>query len=437
LYGYLSTETRLLQEKYEENNLEIEACEAEKQRVQLEEWSNDYFLRESEHEKALKELATAEAISRGTEAALQGAKVRERIMQAARIAGEICRKRLELSGIEEKLSASREHYDTDGRLRSLECFLKIILGESLNSIAAGFAHLRGEKGDKERLLGKSKEDYRAAEREKSSLDGEKGSLEERKKSFEIYEKEVKQKLGIALRRNLLGEMNVAEMQKTMAALENARDGLIRKDEKLKEEKAAGTARRRDIDNEAKELQAARAEEKKVLNDIDRDIREYEQKEQEIRTILDKYGFNFDIRFDRERLASVFGQHVQDLEGRLENAARIRDDAVEALFSLKNGRLHTLEELVSVFTSLDIRYDMGETYLRNLPPEIGQRMIEGNSLLPYTLIISRVDIDLVANSVSGLTMRRVVPLIAYEDLEITVESNRRVARNQEVTGERTS
>ncbi|MEW6064576.1 MAG: hypothetical protein ACOY3U_07535 [Bacillota bacterium] len=430
LYGYLTSETGSLQGKYEKNQLEIEACKAEEQRVQLEERSNDYWLRQSEHQEALKRLKTAETMSSETETALQEAKVREKIMQAARLAEEIRRMRSELSGIEEKLSAAKEQYDTDGRVRSLEYSLKILFEETLETIAADLTRLHEEKTEKEKLMRQAGEDLRAADREKSSLDAEKGRLEERKKNFEKDEKEVQRKLGISLGRNLLGEMDAAEIRKTRAALENTRDELSKKIEMLEDEKTAGAARRQGIDNEKKELQAAFSDEKTALNGIDRDIREYEQKEQEIKFILDKYGFDFDLRFDRERLNSAFGQKVKDLEASLEEAARVRDEAAESLHALKNGRLHTSEELASLLAGLDIQYDTGEAYLRGLPPEIRRTVLEGNPVLPYAFIMSRADMDRVAGAVSSLTMRRVIPLIAYEDLGTTVPGGGRVAHTRE-------
>ncbi len=430
LYGYLTSETDSLQDKHDQNKQEIEDCKAEEQLVQLEERSNDYWLRQSEYEEAFRKLKTAETISSETEGTLQEARVREKIMLAARLAEEIRRKRSEFSGIEERLSASKEQYDTDGRVRSLEYSLKLLLEETLQGIDTALALLHEEKTEKERLQQQAGEDLQAADNEIRKLDGEKGKLEERKKNFESYEKEIKRKLGFTLRRNLLGELDAAEIQKTRLALEKARDELSEQGKRLEEAKAAGETRRQDIDDEVNELHAALAEEKAALTGIDRDIQEYEQREQEIRGILDKYGFDFDLKFDRERLASAFGQRVKGLEGRLDEAARIRDDVTESLSSLKNGRLHTPEELASVFAGLDIQYDTGESYLRNLPPENRQKMLESNPILPYAFIMSRTDMDLAANSVNSMTMRRVIPLIAYEDLGTTVPGDGRLARTQE-------
>lgn len=430
LYGYLAFETGSLQGKYEENELEKEACKAEEQLVQLEERSNDYWLSQSQYQAALQKLKTVETMSSETETALQQAKIREKIMKAARLAEEINRKRSELSGIEEGLAAAKEQFDTDGRVRSLEYSLKRLFEETLASIAAELTRLQEEKTEKERLRIQGGEALSAADREKSILDAEKGKLEERKKNFEKDEKEVQRKLGISLGRNLLGEMDAAAVQKTGVVLEKTREELSRQVERLEDEKLAGAARRQGIDHESKEIQAAFADEKTALNGIDRDIREYEQKELETKKLLDKYGFDFALRFDRERLTAAFRQKVKDLEVCLEEATRVRDDVTEALSSLKNGRLHTSEELASVLADLDIQYDTGEAYLRGQKPELRQKLLAGNPILPYAFIMSRADLDRVASAVSSMSLRRVIPLIAFEDLGKTVPSDGRVAHTRD-------
>ena len=427
LYHYLTAEKRSLQEEYEANGQEMEACELEERRVNLEERSSDYWLRKSEYETAKKKLADAEKMFRETEEALKGEKLIGIILQAARLAGEIDRKNSELSGIEEKIFTLKEQCDTDGRVRRLEYSLKKSLEEELGALAADLEGLRVEKSAKEKLIWGIRQDLQAAEKKKSHLDGEKGRLEERKKAFENYEKDVERKIGVALRRNLLGELAAADIKKSAVSLEKARDSLISKGKGLDDEKSTLAGRSQYIDDQVKRLQEAVAEDERELNGLERDIREYEIKDREISGVLNRYGFPTEIRFDSERLASAFGQLVKSLERRVEEAARGRDDAGEALFSLKSGRLHTPEEFASVFAGLDIQYDTGESYLRSLPSGIRHKMLEGNPLLPYAFILSKADMGRVAESLSGITMRRVIPLIAYEDLGATVKSDGKVAR----------
>jgi chromosome segregation ATPase len=426
LHGYLISELGSLREKHESNQREMEDCKAGEQRVNLEERSHNYWLRQAEYAKASEILHAAEAASSAAAEALQEARTRRQLMQAARLVEEINRKRSELSGIEEQLAAARKQYDTDDRVQSLEYSLKLLYEETLASVAAELSSLQEEKAAKESRLGQAGEDLQKIEGEKSSLDRDKGGLEERQKSFERFEKEARRKLDIIPRRNLLGEMEAASIQKTREALEKTRDDLERQAAKVEDDKAAGAARRQDIEHELKELQAAFAEEKTALSGVERDIREYEQKELEIKGLLNKYGFDFDCRFDRERMSAAFEQKVKELESRLEAAARVRDDAHESLAALKNGHLHTSEELAAVLAGLDIQYDTGEAYLRRLPPEARRTMLEGNPVLPYALIMSRADLDRVATAVDGMTLRRVIPFMTYEDLGVTVPVDGRLA-----------
>ena len=430
LYAYLTAETGSLQEKHEQNKLDMEACRAEEQRVQLEERSNDYWLRHSEYEEAWNRLKTVEHLSSATEGELQEAKGRRKLLQAAYLAEEIRRKRSDLSGIEERLAASKEQYDTDGMVRRLEYSLKILYDQDLHEIATDLTRLLKARAAKEKLQKQAGEDLRSAEKEIRDLASEKGKLEERKHNFENYEKDIKGKLSITLRRNLLGEMDAADIQKAGAALENARDDLGKRVDRLEDEKTAGAARWQSIDDELKKLQVAGAGEETALAGLDRDIREYQQRELEIKGMLDKHGFDFASRFDRERLTVAFRQLVKSLEVRQEETARVRDDAAHSLLALNNGRLHTSEELASLLVGLDIQYDTGETYLRDLPPDIRQTMLNNNPVLPYAFIMSRADLDRVAKAVTRMTMRRVIPLMAYEDLSTAVSSDGRVARTQD-------
>ena len=118
--------------------------------------------------------------------------------------------------------------------------LKILYEQTLESVAATLAHGHGEKAEKKRLIDVAEKDLRAVEGQKSRLYGEKGRLEERKKTFEEYEKEVCHKLGISLMRNLLGEMDAADIKKTGKMLEKVRDTLSKKGEALENEKTTCT-----------------------------------------------------------------------------------------------------------------------------------------------------------------------------------------------------
>ncbi|OLN32020.1 hypothetical protein [Desulfosporosinus metallidurans] len=421
LNTYLNSETIVLQENHEENKLEIETLKQEQQRINLEDRSYTYWLRNDEHALAASRLAEAEKNSQENEDQLEAAKRSGKIMQAAGLRDEIRQKSADLSGINEKLDASRSQYDTDERMRDLEYSLKKCTQEILQTLELDLSRLSEEKADQGNSLDQVKRDSNNLDRDLRSFEGEKGSLQQQKKQFEVDERGVKTKLKLNLNRNLLGELSEKDIEKSRQELEKNQDNLLKEGQKLAEEKISIEQKQREAEQELQELQEAKSNEKNVLNGLEREITEYEQQEQEIQGILQKFGFDFELRFDRERLHTTFSQLLKNLDHPLQEAVRIRDDATESLFSLKNGRLHIPEEIVSLLANKDIQYDTGESYLRNQSPEIRQTMLAGNPVLPYSLILARENIELLAQAMDSLTMRRIIPIIAYEDLGISLTS----------------
>lgn len=430
LNSYLNAETTVLQETHEENKLELVTIKQEQQRINLEERSYTYWLRSDEHALAASRLAKAEKNSQENEDKLEATKLSGKIMQAAGLRDEIRQKSADLSGINEKLAASRSQYDTDERMRNLEYSLKTLTQEILQTLELDLSRLSEEKADQGNLLDQVKTDSNNLDRDLRSFEGEKGSLEQQKKQYEANERDVKAKLKLSLNRNLLGELSEKDIEKTRLEIKKTRDDLQIEGQRLVEERNRIEQKQLEAEQELHGLQEARSNEKNVLHGLEREIAEYELQEQEIQGILQKFGFDLELRFDRERLHTTFNQLLKNLDHSLEEAVRIRDDSTEALFSLKNGRLHIPEEIVSLLANKDIPYDTGESYLRNQSPEIRQKLLAGNPVLPYALILARENIELLAQSMNSLTMRRVIPVIAYEDLGISLISSDRLVQTGE-------
>lgn len=419
IHGYLNSETILLQEHNEGNKLAIDHIKIEQQRINLEDRSYTYWLRMDEHMLAASKLAAAEKSSMENEEKLEAAKLSAKIMQAAGLRDELRVKRADLSGIDEKLKASQSQYDTDERMRNLEYSLKSLTQEILQTLESALARLSEEKGEQEKLQAQVNNDAGNLAQDLRKFEGEKGRLQQQKLQYESYERDVRSKLKLSLSRNLLGELADDDIEKARLDLKINLDNLQNEGQRLADERTGNEQRQVVVDQELQGLLEERSSENNVLHNLDRDIEDYEKQEQEIQGILQKFGFDFELRFDRERLQAAFGQLLKDLNHSLEEAVRIRDDAAESLFSLKNGRLHIPEEIVSVLADKDIPYETGEAYLRNQSPDIRQKLLAGNPVLPYALILARENIELLAQSIKNLTLRRAIPIIAYEDLSVNL------------------
>jgi len=430
LHAYLGEEINTQREKQRANETEIEVAGFEEQRVTLEDRSQQYYIRQGEHQEAVEKLIAAENSSNETEGKLTETKRQEKIMQAASLAGEIQQVISELSGIEEKLAMARGDYDKDDQASRLEYSLKTKYEELLQSLTAEFTMLRAEKIDSQARLKSEQEERRDLDAKKSFLDSDKGSLEERLRSFSEQEKQLQKRLGRQWIRNLLGELEAAEIDHIKNGLLKTKDQILSDYEKTLREKASLAQRQHDMDLQWKQIQADQGETFRTLNDYQRELAEYLQKEQQVKEILGRYGFDASLIFDQERLSYLFTQHIKELEYKGETAARTRNEASEALASIKNGHLHNSLELASALADLDIQYDTGESYLRNQSPDIRQSMLKGNPILPYSLIMSRLDIDRVAAADLDIIIRRIIPLIAYEDLNLLVTNQGGIAKPRE-------
>ncbi|KLU64795.1 hypothetical protein DEAC_c31230 [Desulfosporosinus acididurans] len=419
MYSYLDSETVKLNEKNEDNKITLDNIELERKRINLEDRSHAYWLRRDEYLLAASRLAESEEKSRENEEKLEITKRSLKILQAAGLRDELRVKRADLSGIDEKLKVSKSQFDTDNRMRNLEYSLKMATQEILQSLESVLTRLKEEKGEQETLRVQADKDVSDLGNNLRKFEGEKGSLQQQKLQYESHERDVRSKLKLSLSRNLLGELAADEIEKARFELKKKLEDLKNEGQQLTEERAGKEQRQLEADQEIQGVGEETSREKNVLHDLERDIEVYEQQEREIQGILQKFGFNFELRFDRVRLQAAFDQLLKDLNHSLEEAVRMRDDAKESLFSLNNGRLHIPEEIISLLADKDISYETGEAYLRNQSPEIRQKLLAANPVLPYALILARQDIELLAQAIKNLTLRRAIPIMAYEDLSLSM------------------
>ena len=356
LDSYLNSETSVLKETHDQNKQDLVTLNQEKQRIDLEDRSYTYWLRRDEHDLAVARLAEAENNSRENQEKFEATRRSGKIMQAAGLRDDLWGKKADLSGIDEKLAVSRSQYDTDERMRNLEYSLRKLSQETLQTLALTLTRLSQEKVEQGNLLDQVKRETTNLERDLITYAGEKGSLQQQTKQDEAHERDVLTQLKLSLNRNLLGELSEKDIEKTRLELKKSQDNLQGEGQRQLEERTEFEHKQLKADQELQRLQEAKSNESNVLYGLERELADYEQQEQEIQGILQKFGFDFELRFDRERLHTTFSQLLKSLDHSLEEAVRIRDVSTESLASLKNGRLHIPEEIFAILANQDIQYD---------------------------------------------------------------------------------
>ncbi|EHL09005.1 hypothetical protein HMPREF0322_00280 [Desulfitobacterium hafniense DP7] len=429
LHGYLRHQGEGLVQKQEENDQAQAFTRREEQRIELEERSQDYLLKKNAHIRSQELLQGVQERLRSTEERLAEAQAAEKIQQAARLWGDIRHKEGKRSGIEEILTARQTDFDQDRRIGELEYTLKTLLEKEQANLAEEERRLQGEQTQAGASLQEVQQSLKDAESRQRALAQEKGRLSERKKQLENQNGAALKKLNLQLRRNILGELNQAETEKIKSRLDQDLADLQRIEKELTTEHAANVQAITGLEGESRSLQTRQTEENNTLLSLRRDIREYEEREAEVKSIVTRYDLDSAWLFQRERLDQVFGQKIQDLADRVEQAGITWHEAQENLLSLKSGRLHVPAEVAALLAEAGIQYDTGEAYLRGLSPELSAKMLRSNPLLPYAFILSRQDLQQISATLESLTLSRIIPFIPYEDLNLTMVSNGRLVQGE--------
>lgn len=427
LHQHLGSKIETLQEEQRLNDESAARARDEARKVEVEERSHQYYISRNRHQQAAEILTALEQSLSAAEERLNQGKEREKVLQAAGYAEEIQQKTAEISGIEESLLLAREGLNKDARVAELEYSLKIKCEEQLAMLTAELRRLQTGQTQRREKLKQDKDRQKFLEAEKSRLDLESGKLQERLKTLGEQERQLQKYLGLFWNRNLLGELDAAEIETVQNTLCGNLDQAIAEQEQLQAEKSAWQNKLQELDEKRREIRSQQETAKISLVDDQRQLSECETKENEIRRILTDYGFELPHIYEPVQLATFFTRRLKELAKNAGDAAQARNEAAGALLSIKNNYLHSSPELASALAELDIQYETGESYLRNQPPDIRAALLVGNPLLPYTFIMSRADMERLTRLDPSLVLRRIIPLIAYEDLNIMVENQGGLAR----------
>ncbi len=430
LHLRLGTKIKTLGEEQDANDDSISKAREEARKVELEERSHQYYISRDRHQTAAEILTDLKQALEAAEEELNQAKQREKILQAAGYETEIRRINADLSGIDESLLLARTGYDKDNRAAQLEYTLKVKCEAELAAVTAELRELKNTQNQQEKEMEQGKGRQKELETDKSRLDSESGKLQERLNTFDKQEKQLQKSLGLFWNRNLLGELDTAETQRVQDILQNNLDLAIAAHEKLQKEKSTLQSKLQELEEERQEIRSQQETEKLALADDSRQLAEYEAKKNEIELILNNYGHDLPVIYEPMQLKTFFTRRLQELAKNASDAAGTRNEAAGALLSIQNNYLHSSPELAAALAELDIQYETGESYLRNQPADIRQTLLKGNPLLPYTFIMPRADMERLTQLDPETVMRRIIPLMAYEDLHIIIENQNGLARPRE-------
>lgn len=346
LHRYLTHQSALLEQMREENEQEQNLTRREEQRIKLKERSQDYLLKRKAYEAAQEQLLDVRQRLTENEGFLVQAQVAEKIQQAAKLLGEIRHKEAKCSGIEESLAAHRTDFDQHLRVGELEYTLKTLLEKAQADLEENNRQLQTQKRQEEMAFQEAAGALKEADNRQSSLDQQKGQLSERKKQLENQTGAALEKLNLNLRRNILGELNPTETEQIRIQLDQDLAAQQQAEKHLTTEYVANGQAITKLETDSRSWQTLQTEENSSLQSLRRDIQEYEERETEVKNLLNRYDLDAELLFQGERLHQILGQRIQTLGDRVEQAGIAWHEAQENLLidiNPQNSRLKLWED----------------------------------------------------------------------------------------------
>lgn len=386
-------------------------------RLLLEEKSFIYHRCKEEYDKLFALWQEAEEKKDQTAREIEAAKREKKLQEAARLAQAREELSAALAALEEKLSLLQAEIDTDDRIKRLEYSLKLGYEELLDRLEGELKSLLAKEGDYTTRKQELTDRLQSLDTRRVELSTEQGQLEERVRSFEDYQQEVEARLGFGIKRDLFGRLDEQEALAIQEKLENRHQSLISLAEKLREQQVKARVRLEEIGQEQLDLQAAKTETANRLTQLQEELNQYLELEEKLVQVCRCHGLDFKKRFEPGALENAFQEQIEDLERRRYNVAREKELVSETINALHRGMLHIPAGLVHFLEEEDIDFTTGEAYLGSQPKEIREKLLAGNPLLPYSLIMTQENLDKLLAISNEFTLRQAIPVFTYEDLSV--------------------
>ncbi len=312
---------------------------------------------------------------------------------------------------------------------SLKCYYSKIIENINNDLSICVSRINQLTEEKNAL----NESIDSKNEQKENLILRKGELNNETKGFVEYEKTTFLELGIELYRNpLLNELNVDEIN-------SIKEQYFSRINKLSKALETDQLKIEELNNSIERL-------KEVLTEIadkieitskeqfenDRIISDFERKKDEIQSIISIYCNDHYGIFDNESILGYLrDQHSQWHQKALRYETEI-NELIKMVNGLKEGVSYIPASLVSTLKANNIDIYTGESYLRSLAVEARKQIIHDNPLLPYGMIVSEKESELIQELIEDTNLGQLVPLFKHADKEMSIETlNCRVLSNPQL------
>ena len=376
--------------------------------------SEKYLHGEEEYRSREMLLQNATTVWDGAKLQYTQAKKERECLEAARYADERRKAQETRKSLSEQLELLRTGR-ADEDFQRVAFTLFTLYGDEVKTHDDEFGLLKHGAEEDNRALREAEEQEKAFDTKLAKDRQDMGALDERIKSFHLYEEGTLQEISIALTRNLTGELPQSEieltkkeLQERKAALQAEKESLIQSAEENQVQAAAQKSERETLGQHREAAGIAALQRKQAFA-------AFEEAQSRRKNILARQGLPVERLYDGDYCQNELTRSYEDRQKELENVQRRYIMAAETLHDCETGNLHTARRYGELLEQAGIVYDTGETYLRRLPQEEQNTCLCANPMLPYCFLVSKADLRRLPAPEADEAMNRVCPVIAFEDV----------------------
>ncbi|SHJ68821.1 Chromosome segregation ATPase [Dethiosulfatibacter aminovorans DSM 17477] len=426
IYHFFSNKMEKMIADEEQMKGEVEVKEREIQHIDLEEKSYEIHKIDNEKDELTERLGQIREELGKVNTAIEQQQNELKLQQGAR-EYEVIKEKMKEEAEQKKLldNATKNQEDLLKEMSQIEYSLKCLYSKQIES-------LREEINKNEDELKKSKakkteisEQVNIKNKEVNRLSTRKGGLEAKTEDFLKYESKLLEELGISLPRNpLLGELNQEDINEVINVYDTKLEDLDLEHERVKKNIS-------ECDDQIKT-------ENKRLSDMDQKIREeeneqfsnknaiaqYEDEKSKVIKIISRYCNNQFSVFDKEVIVAYLRNSYEEWTRKAVTTDMEINELSKMINGIKEGISYLPATLINTLQDNNFAVYTGEQYLRELSRANREKIILKNPLLPYGLIATEKEREIIAELVEDIDLSQLVPLFSHADKEMTIEDNDR-------------
>lgn len=416
-YAQLKFELDRLEERYSETKNELN-------NIQYEKISEDYYNKEEDYQRLSESLESANEFLLKAKEEFDKNKLLKETYEAAEIYTSITAAENEISIQNDALRRINER-NHDEHTKNVVYSLFIRYSEAIEQIHKNINEIEDEFNKLANEIEEKNSQIKNERNLRDKIIETRTSLNHSVENFKRYEKDVFQELDIFINRNMFSELVENETENTKKNYLKLQDDYNAEIDRLSKTMIVNEQSIKISNEENENILQNVIQKNKELSEVNNEIKNYYEKEEQLRLALDAAGFLFEKPFNLEQKEIELRHKKIEIQSRLNKITTEIDRQKEFLNALKKGGVHTAPQLAGVFRKYGIEFSTGEAYLKEQENSIQEKLIKLNPLLPYCYLISKADMTKLENLQIDEEINKVSPIMAFEDIETDFNSMNKI------------